>query len=325
MYSRCRARVSADVGQPPLLRELVGVGEGPHVRERAVLEAGEEHDGELQALGGVQGHEGDDALVDLGRAVGVVRAGDLVGVRDERDALEEVGEVRLGVALLELGRDGVQLGEVLHPGRVLRVLARPELGQVAAAVEHRPEDLGRSAALLGEVAQVGHHLGERAQPGRRPRGQPGHLVDPVERRPERDPLAVRERRDHRLRPLPEPALGDVEDAPQVDVVVGVVDRPQVGDGVLDLAALVEPRPADHLVRQADADEHLLQRPGLRVGPVEDRDVAGAHAVGVGQPVDLLGDEPRLLVLVVRDVADDLGARRRSRSTAASAADRGCGR
>ena len=32
------------------------------MREQAVLHAGQEHHGELQALGGVQGHEGDHAL-----------------------------------------------------------------------------------------------------------------------------------------------------------------------------------------------------------------------------------------------------------------------
>ena len=140
--------------------------------------------------------------------------------------------------------------------------------------------------------------------------RPGDLVEPVERRAERDALALGERRDHRLGPVPQPALGHVEDAAQVDVVVGVGDRAQVRDRVLDLLALVEPRAADHLVRQADADEHLLQRPGLRVRAVEDGDVAGPDAVGVAQPVDLLGDEPGLLVLGVRDVRDDLRARAR---------------
>ena len=32
------------------------------MREQAVLHAGQEHHGELQALGGVQGHKGDHAL-----------------------------------------------------------------------------------------------------------------------------------------------------------------------------------------------------------------------------------------------------------------------
>ena len=76
---------------------------------------------------------------------------DLVGVRDERDALEEVGEDALGVALLELGGDRVQLGQVLHPGAVLRVVAGPQLGEVAGAVEHGAEDLGGPGGRTASV------------------------------------------------------------------------------------------------------------------------------------------------------------------------------
>src|SRR5690606_8443528 len=52
---------------------------------------------------------------------------------------------------------------------------------------------------------------------------------------------------------------------------------------------------------------LLEHAGGRVGAVEDRDVAGLDALLVGQPVDLLGHEPGLVVLVVGHVAHDLGA------------------
>ena len=52
----------ADVGEAALLLELLGVAERAHVREDAVLEAGEEDDRELEALGRVQRHQRDDAL-----------------------------------------------------------------------------------------------------------------------------------------------------------------------------------------------------------------------------------------------------------------------
>ena len=51
----------ADVGEAALLLELLGVAEAAQVREGAVLHAGEEDDGELQPLGRVERHEGDDA------------------------------------------------------------------------------------------------------------------------------------------------------------------------------------------------------------------------------------------------------------------------
>ncbi len=108
----------------------------------------------------------------------------------------------------------------------------------------------------------------------------------------------------RLGPLADAALGDVEDPPQVDRVGRVGQHPQVGQRVLDLAPLVEAGAADQLVGQADSDEHLLQDPGLGVGAVEHGDVARADTFVIGEPVDLGGHEAGLVVLVVRDVADD---------------------
>ena len=113
--------------------------------------------------------------------------------------------------------------------------------------------------------------------------------------------------DAGLGPVADAALGHVDDAPQVDRVAGVGEHPQVGQGVLDLAPLVEPRAADHLVGQPDPHEHLLEGTRLGVGAVEHRDVAGPHAVLVAEPVDRAGHERRLVVLVVADVADDAGA------------------
>ena len=90
---------------------------------------------------------------------------------------------------------------------------------------------------------------------------------------------------------------------QGHVVVGVVDGAQVGDGVLDLAPLVEAGVADDLVGLAGAQEGLLQGARLGVGAVEDGDVAGAHALDVGQAVDLLADPAGLVMLRVSHVAD----------------------
>ena len=52
------------------------------MREQAVLHAGQEHHGELQALGGVQGHEGDHALrLRLSRLGGNLRCGGALTLR----------------------------------------------------------------------------------------------------------------------------------------------------------------------------------------------------------------------------------------------------
>ena len=98
--------------------------------------------------------------------------------------------------------------------------------------------------------------------------------------------------------------------------VGVgAEHPQVGQRVLDLAPLVEPRPADELVADAVAEERLLDRAGLRVHPVHHGHVLGPEpgrlvvvrapgepraAPGLpDQALDLAGDPLGLLLLVER--------------------------
>ena len=71
-----------------------------------------------------------------------------------------------------------------------------------------------------------------------------------------------------------PRLGTLRMRRRLTSSAGLASDPQVGEDVADLPALVEARAADDLVGQADPDEHLLQRPGLGVGAVEHRDVAG---------------------------------------------------
>src|SRR5579863_1336346 len=70
----------ADVAEPALLFELVVVAHGPTVREDGLFESGDHDRRILQALGDVQCHQRDRA----GLAV------ELVGVGDERHALDEV-------------------------------------------------------------------------------------------------------------------------------------------------------------------------------------------------------------------------------------------
>ena len=71
----------ADVGEPAFLLHLVGLGERAHVREDALLDADEEHDGELEALGRVQRHQHDLIVVV-----------EVVGVGHQRHLFEELVE-----------------------------------------------------------------------------------------------------------------------------------------------------------------------------------------------------------------------------------------
>src|SRR3546814_7284588 len=78
----------------------------------------------------------------------------------------------------------------------------------------------------------------------------------------------------------------------------------VGEGVLDLAPDVEAGAADDLVGHAHPGQVLLEHAALRVGAVEDGDVAPAHVAAVVQVGDLAGDPLRLVDLVVAVVAND---------------------
>ncbi len=93
----------ADVAEAALLLELGGFGERPLVGEHALLQPGEEHDGELEPLGGVQGHQHDTGVG------GIVAVGQLVGVGHQRHRLEELRD------RVEVVGHADELGQVLQP------------------------------------------------------------------------------------------------------------------------------------------------------------------------------------------------------------------
>ena len=135
----------------------------------------------------------------------------------------------------ELAGHRDELGEVLDPGLVLRVVAGLELGEVAAAgqglLEHHVGPLPRGDhrhQLLGHVDERRIIVTERvAMPGASSaRRSASQKVDAV---------APGQRLDARLGPLADPPLGDVEDPAQADLVGRVGQHPQVGQRVADLA------------------------------------------------------------------------------------------
>ena len=105
------------------------------------------------------------------------------------------------------------------------------------------------------------------------------------------------RREALERRLADPPPRAVHDPAQRHLVGRVPDHLEIGDRVLDLGPLVEARAADHPVGHALPHEQVLEHAGLRVHPVEDRDVGRART-RVDRLGDLAGDEPGLGVLVV---------------------------
>ena len=178
--------------------------------------------------------------------------------------------------LVELAGDGDELGEVLDPGLVLRVVAGPQLGEVAGLLEHRLEQVGRRRRpRLDHGAQLLEQRGEaldrvdRAGGDARARRRRGRSAATNGIRSRSASAATQASARS-----PMPRLGTLRMRRRLTVSSGLDEHPQVGQRVLDLAALVEPGAADDLVGQADPDEHLLEGAGLGVGAVEDGDVAG---------------------------------------------------
>ena len=105
--------------------------------------------------------------------------------------------------------------------------------------------------------------------------------------------------DRRVADPPPRSVGDPH---QRHGVGRVVQHGEIGDGILDLGSLVEPRPTDHLVRDTLPDEHVLEHARLRVRAVEHRDL-GSGVARLDPSCDLRRDEARLGVLVLH--LDDL--------------------
>ena len=112
------------VGQPSLLRQLVGVTEGTQVGEYAVLHTHDEHRRKLEALRSVHRHEDDLASI-------VVIVRQVIGVGHQADPLQEV------VHRIKPGGGSHQLGQVLQSPLGLDRVLGAQLVEIAGPVEGR--------------------------------------------------------------------------------------------------------------------------------------------------------------------------------------------
>ena len=232
---------------------------------------------------------------------------------DQRDLGQELLQRRRTLATLALELAvGVELARRRRPaprgsrsGPRPRSCARPRAPRCSpvscstasssSATGPRRSARSRSAAIVSAKRPTAFSAAE-------PR--PGIAVRVGEHLPDVGADRVRVREHPRLGLLADPAPRRVDDAAERDRVGGVGEQLQVGDRVLDLGALVELRPADHLVGDLESHQRVLEHPALRVHPVEDRDLVARRAL-LDQPVDLGGDVAGLGVLVVELADDDL--------------------
>ena len=222
--------------------------------------------------------------------------GERVLVGEERDLLEELGEASALGGRLVLERDADELQEVLDAALRLDRPLGPKRVQVAAPVEHLLQELGHRQLERARHQRLEQSV--QALDGLERSGADARFLGLAERLEEGDPLGVREDLEPRDRRVADPAARPVGDAGERDGVERVVDHLEVGDGVLDLGALVEARAADHLVRDLLADEHVLEHARLGVGAVEDRRARRRRSPPRQSAAISDGDEARLGMLVL---------------------------
>ena len=247
------------IGQAALLLHLLGVVEHPRAREHPLLPAGEEHHRELQPLGGVDRHHHGTV-----RPLVVV-----VDVRKQGDLLQKAGEAGLFPGLLLVpAQHGGQLLHVFQPlfGPLRVVLLQIVLiGQALhqLSVQLAGRQLSGPVLLHKFLHQGGEggRLAGRPGNGREVLGVGEHLEQGL-------PLLLADLRGQIHGALPNAPAGHVDNAPQADLVGGVVDNAQVGDHVPHLFPVEEPGAANNPVGDALLGEHALQRLGLGVHPVE---------------------------------------------------------
>ena len=303
------------VGQAALLFNTA-LEHGVAVREDGLLHAGHEDDVELEALGGVDGHERDLFL-------GVV---DRVEVRAQREPLHEVCQRgRMAGKLL-----AVELKARLQ-GRLLVFDQRVRLDVFLHNREELADVFCAGVCLLGALGLKGGHQarllddhvdhvveGALVRAGLVDDGDEGlQRLAGVGTAGRVEALlagGLEEAHAPHVRSglyaldggLADAASRGVDHTQGGDVVGGVHGELEVGHAVADLHAVEEAGAAHDLVGHAGAQEHVLERARLRVGAVEERDVVVACA-GVVQLLDAAGDPAAFVALVCGQVEPDLVA------------------
>ncbi len=190
---------------------------------------------------------------------------------------------RFGIAAFELTRDADQLLQVLDArARVVRVVGL-QFAHVARLFHHRDEQIGdracrrrvRGRSLISSAKRSSSRCFFGT--ARRSSSQ-SKIAWPTE-----TPARVRGLDERGQRLLADAAARNVDDAPERDRVGRVHDVAQVRDHVFDLGARVEADAADDAIRDALGEKRFFEDARLRVGAVEDQEVAIGRAVADDAP------------------------------------------
>ena len=242
-----RAR-DAHVREAPLLFEFREVREGTIVREHALFETAEEDDRELEALGGVQRHQGDERR----------RRVERVEIAHERDVREEIVERTRVLLAFELLGDAHELLKVLEPRLGIGGVFALQFADVAGLFHHGDQEVA-DGEIARAFAQRRDQVGEAFEfllllrDGATKQFLIEHGLT------NGDAGGVGRIDEARERLLADRTARHVHDAPEGHRVRGVHDVAQVRHHVL-------------------AEEAFFEHAGLRVRAVENEEVAVGRAL-----------------------------------------------
>ena len=255
------------------------------VGDRRTAAAGvrDDHDLELEALGGVDREEPDGVgAFLLGDRVGLLGADVLLPLDEAHEPLE------VGAAELLVGAG--EAGELAEVG--VAALA------VVDARARRGRSRARSAPLAEELERrMGRELEQPVVPLPEGQDQAAVVVRQVARDAAldaaEDRLALRLGPDQHERVVRDADERRREHGEQRLVVVAVVEEAQVREEVDDLLLAEVAAPGGTVGRQADRTQLLLEPLGVGPGGEEEDDLARRRATGVDELADASRDVPRL--------------------------------
>ncbi len=229
--------------------------------EHALFHADQQHQRELQPLGTVQCHQ----LHRIGIFVRLILAGFQRRVGEEGG---EIAHVLQLVRALVLTAGGDQLVQVLYPRLGFLALLRQIHGLEAGVLDDDVRLLvqGQQGDLflqrVDEIHKAAHRVAGTA-------GQ--HLVveQCLGRLPQVLALIASVVTQYLEGAIADAAGRGVDHPLEAGVVATVVDKAQVGHGVLDFLALEEAQAAVDPVRHGVLHQRLFQHPRLGVGAIED--------------------------------------------------------
>lgn len=231
----------ADVAEAALLFDGVVVAEGAVVRKKALFETGEKNVIEFEALGAVKSHERDGNRFVEG-----------IGIADESGAVEDFFE---SLAIADgFGDGGGKFAKIFGAGGLVETVLLLGPVEIAGAIENEFENV--AGVLMAAFRSEGGNQPAKFEERRRAADFFGrHARDGL---PERLAVFAGGVAERCNGDLADAARRNVQDAEESDVVIGLREQANVGEGVFHFGALVETEAADHAVTNGEAAKRFFE-------------------------------------------------------------------